>query len=217
MMLLAFDLDGTLGDSRPDMLASVHRCRASLGLPPRTDGDILPFLGEDIDTLVQRCFDDHDGGRGAVRDRYLRDYLDHIADQTRLYDGIATVLPEVGPWRVVVTNKPEGHGRALLDSLGVGRLFQTVVGTDSTPEARPSANPLQDAVERLGWEGEVVMIGDSVDDIAMAKEFGAFSVWCAWGYLKAPLHGADAVARHPRDLPALVAELAAGRFPNDAL
>src|SRR3989442_330980 len=117
MRLIGIDLDGTLEDSRDDMVAAARRVRAALGLPPRAAAA----------SLIE------------VRVAYEADYLANVAVDTRLYDGIAGALAELARLGSLccITNKPERISRQLLAALGVGPLFATVIGGDSCAHAKP--------------------------------------------------------------------------------
>jgi len=214
--LLALDLDGTLEDSRADMVAAAHRVREELGLAARDDAAVRPWVNKGMPTLYERCFDDHLLGGDRLEDlrvRYEADYLAHIADQTRLYDGIETCLERLASMGtlVLVTNKPEHLSRALLAALGVDRHFAAVVGGDTCAMGKPDPIMLRTAEQHAGFDpaaGRLVMVGDSAGDIRMARAHGARVVWCAWGYADAPGPLApDGVAEGPGMLPAVVAGL----------
>jgi phosphoglycolate phosphatase len=214
--LIGIDLDGTLEDSRDDMVAAARRVRARLGLPARADEQLRPFVNAGMDQLYRACFDDllaADPSRIAeVRSAYEADYLANVAEHTRLYDGIApalTALAELGAL-CCITNKPEHISRRLLDELGVGALFRTVVGGDSCAEIKPSPLMLRTAAQRCGFDpiaadARSFMIGDTAADIQLARSFGATAVWCAWGYVSAAPAEPDAIARVPADLARIVA------------
>lgn len=219
MKLIGIDLDGTLEDSRADMVASAQRVRAAFGLPARTPGELVRFVNAGMDRLYRGCFDDYlAAGDSAVSGtaRYARvqsaydaDYLAHVADQTRLYDGITPALHALAELGTLacVTNKPERISRALLDALGVGALFGAVIGGDSCAECKPSPLMLQAAAERCGFDrarGRSFMIGDTAGDIQLSRAFGATAVWCAWGYSDSPGAVPDFEARSPSDLPGIV-------------
>jgi phosphoglycolate phosphatase len=211
--LIALDLDGTLEDSRVDMVNAVHRVRAALGLGAWTDDAVRPHVSRGMGHLYRTCFAEYleadDGPRRLteVRAAYEADYRAHIADTTALYDGIAEALPRLAGLAplAVVTNKPEALSEALLTALGVRRWFAVVVGGDSCAEEKPSAVPLQHAAQAVGATGRVVLIGDSAGDVRCARAAGAASVWCAWGYHAEPGPDApDARADAPADLPRVV-------------
>jgi phosphoglycolate phosphatase len=220
--LIALDLDGTLEDSRADMVAAARRVRAQLGLPAREDALLAPWVSGGMDQLYARCFDDFVAGDPArheqVRQAYEADYLECVAVTTKLYGGIEPALRELAGLGALacVTNKPERISRRLLDVLGVGSLFRAVIGGDTCLRAKPDPVMLEAAAERCGIapgageerKSRVVMIGDSTADIALANAFGATSVWCAWGY--AAWEGdlpADFVAQAPHDLAQIVAHI----------
>jgi phosphoglycolate phosphatase len=210
---IGLDLDGTLEDSRADMVAAARRVRAELGLPPREDALLRPHVNAGMEQLYRACFDDFLAGGDAaariadVQARYEADYLAHVADETRLYDGIDAALRALAPLGTLacITNKPERISRALLEVLGVGALFSTVVGGDTCAEAKPHPVMLRAAIERSGTRPErVFMIGDSAADQKLAAAFGARFLWCAWGYVSAlDVPEAD-IARTPADLARLV-------------
>lgn len=221
--LLALDLDGTLEDSRADMVASVNRVRARFSASERSYDDVVPHVGRGMTALYLACFDDVLAGAPAgsarfheVRRAYEQDYLEHVAVHTRLYDGIAAALGELSALGglVVVTNKPEHISRRLLAALSVQDRIEHVIGGDTLPVEKPDPRLLTAAQERL-LEGEqrheslrAVMIGDSAGDVRMGRAFGAVTVWCAWGYVREPPEGPDYVAEQPRDLAKIVRSLA---------
>ncbi|MFI5309126.1 MAG: HAD family hydrolase [Polyangiales bacterium] len=221
MHLIGIDLDGTLEDSRDDMTAAAGRVRARLGLPARDAAQLRPWVNAGMERLYRACFDDYLAqSETAVREEHVRrayeaDYLQNVAVQTRLYDGIADALPRLAELGAVccITNKPEHISRRLLEVLGVAHHFTTVIGGDTCPKAKPDPIMLRTAAERAGFDstrGRAFMIGDTDGDIELARAFGATAVWCAWGYVDAPKLRPDQEARQPRELPEIV-RAAAGR------
>lgn len=221
-VLLALDLDGTLEDSRADMVAAAQRVRASLGLPRRPDAQLVPHVNRGMDHLYRTCFAEHleaaaapEAAYAAVREAYVADYGSRIAEQTRLYDGMAEALGELASLGrlAVVTNKPEALSRQLLAALGVAQRFTAVIGGDSATEPKPSAAPLALAVRRCGLTTAepAIMIGDSAGDVRCGRSYGATVIWCAWGYKDAPGELApDHTAEAPSALPGLVREILGG-------
>jgi phosphoglycolate phosphatase len=217
MSCIALDLDGTIEDSRADMVRAINRTRAQLGGAGRPDELLRPHVSKGMTHLYLSCFDDLLGGARPgdarfedVKRAYEADYLAHIADETKLYAGIADALAALAELGALccVTNKPERHSRALLDALGVGARFAEVIGGDTCPEEKPSAVPLLEAARRCDASppaGRVFLIGDSAGDVRCGRAAGATTIWCAWGYYDdtgddAPHH----VARHPIELASIV-------------
>lgn len=218
--MVCLDLDGTLEDSRRDMISVVHRVREALGLPRRTDEAILPWVNKGMDRLYRSCFDDslqEDETRlEEIRRRYEADYLENVARETKLYPGIAEAVKRLslmGPL-VVVTNKPERISRRLLDILGIGKRFADIIGGDTCAVTKPDPLVLKEAALRCGFipeKGRAVMIGDTAADIKMGRGYGAATIWCAWGYANQPDERPGCIAPSPEVLPALVQALLA--FP----
>ena len=121
MTVIALDLDGTLEDSRTDMVSSVQRIRARLGLPERSAEGFLDHVNRGMPHLYRHCFAEHlegdDGSRlGALETLYTADYAAHIVDTTRLYDGMEAALATLADLGrlALVTNKPEALSDQLL-------------------------------------------------------------------------------------------------------
>src|SRR5574341_1099589 len=159
------------------------------------------------------CFDDYvngdDSRLAAVRARYETDYLANVADETRLYPGIAASLAKIADRGrlAVITNKPERIAYRLLDVLGVGEHFTAIIGGDTCVRAKPDPIVLSEAAKRCGFDAarnRAVMIGDTAADVALGRAFGAVTIWCAWGYLDRLDQEPDFVAADPADLPDLV-------------
>ncbi len=185
------DLDGTLEDSRHDMVSAIHRVRHRLGLSSKNFEELVPHVMRGMPHLYRNCFGEAIGEHDLdtphmdeIAGLYNEEYAQGIADETRLYPGIKEALPlleEMGRL-AVVTNKPESLSRLLLSELGVLQHFITVVGGDSATKPKPAPEPLAEALRRSQRTGPVIMIGDSAGDIRCGRAFGATTVWCQWGY-----------------------------------
>src|SRR5688572_15371439 len=99
--LIGIDLDGTLEDSRGDMTAAARKVRARLGLPARPDTELVRWVNGGMDQLYRANFDDYlaagdpNARYETVRQAYEAEYLAHVADETRLYAGIASALEQL--------------------------------------------------------------------------------------------------------------------------
>lgn len=187
-MLIAFDLDGTLEDSRADMVLAIQRVRADLSLPFRDYEFLVPWVSKGMPTLYAQAFDDLTDltARQQLPEMYASAYHDVIVNSTVLYEGIAPLLHALknheGILLACVTNKPEVLSRVLLERLGILDCFSAVIGGDTMPFAKPHPMMLEGAMATSHAEGACIMVGDSRGDVVMAKDFGAVSVWCRWGY-----------------------------------
>lgn len=214
--LICLDLDGTLEDSRRDMVAVTRRVRTQLKLPVRPDDALLPWVNKGMEQLYRACFDDYIRGAEAklaeVRALYEADYFDHVAVHTQLYAGIAPAVGQLAGMGTLacVTNKPERISWRLLEVLGISKHFMAVIGGDTCPKGKPDPMVLEAAARRCGFAGRpprTVMIGDTTADLAMGRAFGATTIWCAWGYVTEPGdERPDLIAHTPDQLPELVLE-----------
>lgn len=205
MNIIFFDLDGTLEDSRKDMVDAANRTRAHFKLMPKPHEVLAPCVSKGMEYLYRTALcelfpgDDVNAPMESkfapvlndVRGIYEADYLSHVAVDTKLYPDMKNALTQLAKVAqlVVVTNKPEKISKALLKKLDIDTHFKAVMGCDSCPEGKPSALPAQTAATKLKFnplKGKSFVVGDSAADMQMAVNFGATSVWCSWGYLKSP-------------------------------
>ena len=208
MRTLAFDLDGTLTDSVPDIAAAVNRMLAARGLPSLEEPAVAAMVGDGLQPLIDRAFAavgaQPDQGAGAD---YLADYESRVAEATRLYPGVEAALDQLRAdgWTLAVcTNKPERAARLLLGALGIADRFAAVGGCDSFAAHKPDPRHLAGTIEAAGGTTErALMVGDHTNDVLAAKGCGVRTIFAGWGYGRPGMErGAAAVAR---DLPEFVA------------
>jgi phosphoglycolate phosphatase len=204
-----FDLDGTLLDSAPDLLAALNIMRGERGLPAMTLDELRPHVSRGARAMAAAAFPDVDPAR---REAWIPAFLDHYQAQLGRhcapFDGIEPMLQALEqagrPWGIV-TNKPEYLARQLLPALGWERRSAILIGGDTLPERKPHPLPLLHACEALGaTPAEAVYVGDDERDIVAARAAGLRSVVALWGYrLAADTPEAwegDVMAEQPVDL-----------------
>lgn len=216
-LAVLFDLDGTLIDSIELILNSAkHAFRDRVGHIP-TDAEWLTGVGIPLVAMFRRYAND-DAEIDALIVKY-REY--QLANHDRLvrgYDQVVetvTALRDRGHPLGIVTSKASWLAKRGLEHVGLGTHFDVVVGCDSCDMHKPDPGPVLFALEQLGREPhEAVFVGDSVHDMAAGNAAGVVTIAALWG----PFSREDLVATSPchyleriGDLPALLAELEAGR------
>lgn len=182
-----FDLDGTLLDSAPDMLAAITAMRAARGRPPMTLAELRPHVSRGARAMAAAAFPDVEP---AEREGWIPEFLD--AYQQALgrhgapFPGVEAMLGRLegeGCRWGIVTNKPEYLARQLLPILGWESRCAVLIGGDSLSARKPDPLPLRVAAERLGIAPAVcVYVGDDERDIVAARAAGMPSVVALWGY-----------------------------------
>lgn len=205
---LAFDLDGTLVDSRRDLATAVNRTRAELALAPLTLDAVVGMVGEGARRLVEQAIGPEvpPASFEDVFRRYLEHYGAVCLDETRPYDGIPAALERLAARYplAVLTNKPEDLSRRVLAGLGLSGYFGEVVCGDTLPSRKPDPAGLRHLAERLDVAVErLLLVGDSAVDAATAHAAGAPFALVMWGFPRpADLAGVEADCRvdHPQEL-----------------
>ena len=198
--MLVFDLDGTLVDLVPDLMAAINRLMAARGLRAFDAAETAAMVGDGMAVLVARAL----AARGAAPDpaavdAVVADYTAHATVASRLYPGVAATLRNLAAdgWRLAVcTNKPEAAARAVLDGAGPARPFRRVGGGDTFPVRKPDpAHLLATIAAGGGRPDRAVMVGDHANDVAAARGAGLPCIFAAWGYGRPEMAvGAAAVA-----------------------
>lgn len=183
--LIIFDLDGTLIDSKIDITNALNYAMEPYSPGRLTPEDIVKLVGEGITRLIEKLA----GGRGEtvradVASRFLRHYTDHLVDYTKEYPGVTETLEKLGGYRkAIISNKRESLSKKVLDGLGLAKYFDIVIGSDTTPERKPSPVPVLKALSELKVEPDgAVMVGDSNYDIDAGRAAGLATVAVTYGY-----------------------------------
>jgi len=182
-----FDLDGTLLDSAPDMLATVNRMRAARGRAPMTLAGIRPHVSRGARAMSSAAFPDVLPERvPELVPEFLGIYREELGRHGRPFDGVEALLAALeadGARWGIVTNKPESLARDLLPQLGWDTRSGVLVGGDSLPERKPHPLPLLHAAQAIGIApADCVYVGDDRRDIDAARAAGMPSVVALWGY-----------------------------------
>jgi phosphoglycolate phosphatase len=201
--LIAFDLDGTIVDSREDLAESTNEMLATYGAGPLAVEAVTAMVGEGAKMLVARAVRAAAPGAdlaealGRFREIYDRRLLIH----TRPYDGIPAVLDAAAARATlaVLTNKPEAPARRLLEAFGLAPRFTHVIGGDSGFPRKPDPAGLAHIILDVRSTPErTLVVGDSNVDRETARRAGAS--FCAAQYGFGQLDVTPVVARTPAEL-----------------
>lgn len=219
--LVIFDLDGTLIDTSPDLVASLNHTITAEGLEPVSYGDLTHLVGQGVHVMIQRAYAMRDlpldePTRERLFDRFMEFYLGTMPGQSHAYPGLDAALDRLesaGFKLAVCTNKLERLTFPLLEKLGLKDRFETITGGDTFPWRKPDARHILGTIEKAGAiPARSVMIGDSVNDIAAAKNAAIRSIAVPFGYSDVPVEtlGSDRIIAHFDELtPALITEILA--------
>ncbi len=215
--LIAFDLDGTLVDSRRDLAESANQLITDLGGVPLPEDAIGRMVGEGAALLVRRALTaagigDVPGGLSAALSRFLEAYDSRLLNHTRAYDGVAdaVLVARRHAHVAVLTNKPAGASERILAGLGLRGLFDDVVGGDGPLPRKPDPAALLALMERAGaTASNTLLVGDSTFDHQTARRASSRCCLAAYGYGFATfpaeqLTGEEWIAADPRELAGII-------------
>jgi phosphoglycolate phosphatase len=235
---IVFDLDGTLVDTAPDLIATLNTILAREGRPPVAFAAARNMVGGGARHMIERGLaaapslpsPASGGGLGwgtaqveRMCAQFIEHYAAHIADHSRPFPGVEAALDELvrGGCRLAVcTNKLEWLSLRLLGALGLTDRFAAICGADTFGVQKPDAAILHGTVARAGGHSDsAIMVGDSFTDIAVARAAGIAVVAVDFGYSETPVAvlAPDRIVSRFEDLPeAVFALLAAqtGEFPR---
>ena len=189
--VLLFDLDGTLVDSATDLHRAMNMSLNALQLPTVTEAQVRVWVGKGTALFCQSALQHLTGKvdpaqQQQLLDTFLKIYNADPCVETQPFDGILEFL-EWGlaqkKTMICVTNKPEAPARAIVDQLGMNHYFADVIGGDRFEERKPHPRQLLHCVEQYAQsKDQVLMIGDSSNDVEAARRAGIDCVVVSYGY-----------------------------------
>ena len=195
---LIFDLDGTLIDSKQDLIRSVNAMLEKMGREKLHEDTISGYIGHGAPKLVARALGNGaaEGEREQALTFFLAHYEEHKLDSTRPYPGVAEGLEELRPFPMaVLTNKPVRVSRRIVEGLGLAKYFRAVYGGNSFETKKPDPLGARKILEELGaTAGETIMVGDSEVDVQTARNAGTLAAAVNYGF------GTHDRAAYPADL-----------------
>ena len=184
--LIAFDLDGTLIDSRRDLAQSANQLITELGGDELPEAAIGRMVGEGAGVLVRRALEAAGvGHRPAALVRFLEIYDQRLLNHTHVYEGVidAVMVARCHAHVAVLTNKPIGPSERILTALGLRDLFDGVVGGDGPFPRKPDPAGLRALMKQAGaTPGHTLLVGDSRIDHQTARNAATRCCLAAYGF-----------------------------------
>lgn len=208
-----FDLDGTLVDTAPDMVAVLQELQESRGMGVVAYDTARLHVSNGALGLLSVGFPDREHKVGSdLHVEYLERYEARVSHASVVFPGLPELLDELDderrPWGVV-TNKPAFLTSPLLDALDLGSRVACVVSGDTLPQRKPDPAPLLYACDLAGIRPDTtVYVGDASRDIAAGQNAGMATIAAAYGYITpdddAMNWGADLIASDTAELAQIV-------------
>ena len=217
--LVIFDLDGTLIDSRLDLVHSVNAAIRHIGKPELPEHLIASYVGDGAPALIQRALGGETVDEALIRkglEFFLTHYRNHKLDHTTVYEGIEAALSQVrnsgnGVPRnmAVLTNKPVNPSRSIVEALGLKPFFFQVYGGNSFETKKPDPEGARKLLSESGVGPEqAAIVGDSHTDIETGHNAGLWTVGVTYGFAPQTLMDAhpDVLVDTPAEVGAVFAE-----------
>lgn len=192
--LIAFDLDGTLLDSVPDLAVAADQAVQALGYPAVTEVEVRDYVGNGADVLIGRSLSrsiDVDPQLSKEVHAKARELFDDFYEKTghklsHLYSNVKETLAslhQAGFTLALVTNKPSKFVPHVLEQHNIAQFFTDVIGGDTFPNKKPDPMALNWLLEKHQVDAsQMLMVGDSKNDILAAKNAGCVSFGLTYGY-----------------------------------
>ncbi|HXJ00311.1 MAG TPA: phosphoglycolate phosphatase [Micropepsaceae bacterium] len=217
-LAIVFDLDGTLVDTAPDLLASLNAVLTAEGHEPVAPQDLRHLVGHGARAMFEHALlrtgvPVSAARLSALTEKFLAYYRANIARGSRPFPGVPETLDRLasqGAGLGVCTNKAQDLTELLLNALQLTRHFPAIIGGGRTPYNKPDPRHLLEAVTALkGSRNRAVLVGDSPVDVAAARGAGIPVIAMSYGYTPVPVHelGADAVVDDFAQLPEIISRL----------
>jgi len=213
--VVAFDLDGTLADTAPDLAAALNHTLGALGRHGIDPGSVRNLVGHGAKALIRKGLAVTGSTSEELVERgfpiFLEYYGAHICEGTRLFpevDAALDTLRAAGLKLALCTNKPESLTHLLLEALNWTGRFDSVIGGDTLAVRKPDPAPLHEAIVRAGG-GRAAFVGDSITDADTAKAARLPFVAVSFGFSDRPVEqlGADLIIHHYSELHDALARL----------
>lgn len=202
--LLIFDLDGTLADTSQDITNALNYSLRPFKAGEYSVEETKKMVGSGISSLLKSLIPSNNpGDEDIVAKRFLEFYSKHLMDNTIAYPHVKETLAMLGDFRkAVLSNKREAYSKEILDQLGLSQYFETIWGSDSVREKKPSPVPILDLLDNFNvCREDAIMIGDSNFDVEAGNAAGIKVIGVTYGFrAREYLQSADVIIDSFADL-----------------
>ena len=205
-----FDLDGTLADTAPDLVAATNQLLSARNLPLKPYEQLRPCASAGARGLIGGAFgiDTKHPDFIALRDEFFANYEKALFVHSKLFEGMEHLLNQLEsaqlPWGIV-TNKSERFTNPLIELMGLSQRSISTVSGDTTPYSKPHPEPILHAARIANLDpNKSIYVGDDIRDIIAGKAAGMKTVAAAYGYCGCEeppeAWGADFIIQTPQEL-----------------
>ena len=205
-----FDLDGTLADTAPDLVAATNQLLSARNLPLKPYEQLRPCASAGARGLIGGAFgiDTKHPDFIALRDEFFANYEKALCVHSKLFDGMEHLLNQLEsaqlPWGIV-TNKSERFTNPLIELMGLSQRSASTVSGDTTPHSKPHPEPILHAARIANLDpNKSLYVGDDIRDVIAGKAAGMKTVAAAYGYCGCEeppeAWGADFIIQTPQEL-----------------
>ena len=203
-----FDLDGTLVDTAPDLVACLNHALAAHHIAPVSAERIKPFISHGAAAMIKASVENNNVDQKAILNTLLEHYQNNIFVHSRFFDGISELLTQIeasGLKWGIITNKRKRFTEPLMDALGLSKRAACIISGDSTANSKPHPEPMLAGCKQAQVQAnQCVYIGDAAHDITAGKRANMKTLAATYGYIKTGDNpnnwGADALISHPNQL-----------------
>ena len=205
-----FDLDGTLADTAPDLVAATNQLLSARNLPLKPYEELRPCASAGARGLIGGAFgiDTKHPDFIPLRDEFFANYEKALFVHSKLFDGMEYLLEQLDsaklPWGII-TNKSERFTNPLTELMGLRQRAVSTVSGDTTPHSKPHPEPILHAARIANLDpSKSIYVGDDIRDIVAGKAAGMKTVAAAYGYCGCEdppeAWGADFIIQTPQEL-----------------